>query len=42
MNNWLLTFIAYGAIIVAIVLFVKENTDCNQECRQGRDCDCKK
>lgn len=40
MINWLLTFIAYGSIILAIVIIFKENTKCNQDCRQGRDCDC--
>ena len=41
MINWLLTFMAYGAIIMAIVLYFKENKYCNQDCQQGRDCECK-
>lgn len=40
MLNWLLTFIAYGAILAVIVIYVKDNINCNRNCRQGRDCDC--
>ena len=41
MIEWILTFIAYGAIILAIVLYFKDkHTECNQNCRQGRNCNC--
>lgn len=37
----LLAVVAYGAIVVSVVLFCKNIHDnCNQDCRQGRDCDC--
>lgn len=40
--NVLLALIAYAAIITAVVIFVRGPFDnkCNQECNQGRDCDC--
>lgn len=39
----ILAAIAYGAIILAIVIFLKgSGSDCTQECNQGRSCDCDK
>lgn len=44
--NTILALVAYAAIITAIVIFVKgarlENNSCNQDCNQGRKCDCEK
>ena len=36
-----LALIAYSAIIAVIVIFCQGvRSNCNQDCRQGRDCDC--
>lgn len=37
----LLAIIAYAAVIASIVIFCRGvNGDCNQDCNQGRKCDC--
>ena len=36
----LLALIAYVAIVAAIMIFCQGVSDCNQDCNQGRDCDC--
>lgn len=41
--NVLLALLAYSIIIFLVVYFVRGvavNNRCNQDCRQGRDCDC--
>lgn len=40
MIEYLLVLLAYGSIAAAIVIFLRDPTDCNQDCNQGRDCDC--
>lgn len=38
-----LAVIAYGALITAVVLFIKGaqlEGKCNRDCNQGRKCDC--
>lgn len=43
MLEYILAFIAYGSIIFLISIiwmFTRINYKCNQDCRQGRDCDC--
>lgn len=40
MIEYVLTFIAYGAIVLAIVLFMRgTDVGCNRDCRQGSDCE---
>lgn len=42
MFEYILAGLAYGAIIVAVILFLKgSDSNCTQECNQGRTCDCK-
>lgn len=37
----MLAIVAYGSVVVAIVLFMRSGySDCNQDCIQGRRCDC--
>lgn len=37
----MLAIVAYGSVVAAIVLFMRNRrSDCNQECDQGRKCDC--
>lgn len=40
MIEYLLVLLAYGSIAAAIVIFLRGATDCNQDCNQGRNCDC--